>query len=687
MINWLANLSNRIALLCIISISLVACGGGSGSGGGFIPDDDVSVPLNITTAELPVAAAGADYTALVGVEGGKTPYSWAIIDDGGTGFAINSEGFITGTAPQRGDYGLTLEVTDNANNTDKLSIILTVDIGPDALAITSTALPNAIDGIQYTALLEAAGGKEPYAWTLVDDGGTGFTINNEGLLTGTAPAGGQYGLTLQVTDASSATDKTSIILTVTGDTPQPLSIATTSLPNAEEQKGYAAILEAVGGQGDYQWTLISNGGSGLQLRDDGLLNGTAPAEGQYGITVSVMDDTRTVSDTLILTVTADSSPLAITTSSLPNGTVKGRYAAILNASGGDTSYTWTLLSNGGSGLSLSTAGVLSGTPALAGTFGLIFKVSDGTRTTQQALTLAITAAGGTDEVLNITSPQAFTADRVLFAAAMAATGGVPPYRWTGKDVSSPGTSFEIDEGSGTLTGNTNDLLPGQYGYSVTVTDTANQEDTQSIVITIPGGDLPPIKILTENPLPTAYETLTYTTILRSVGGEPINTWTILDTAGFTGTPPAFTNPQEGVLVWNAADTVQGNYLITIQVVSSDSDITSDVVTFDLQASAAPVRITSAAALPGGVVGTAYSTVISAEGGGGTDTWSVVSVTGSASATEPDFNSLADIASGTLTWPAPEEGTYTVTVKVVSEDGSGIASDDEKEFELEILPNP
>jgi hypothetical protein len=522
----------------------------------------------------------------------------------------------------------------------------------------------------------------------LDDGGTGFTINNEGFLSGTGPESGDYGLTLAVTDSLEAEDRFSVVLTVTGDSPQPLSIATTSLPGAEEGQGYNAILEAIGGQGEYQWTLINSGGSGLQLRPDGLLSGTAPGEGSYPITVSVMDDTRTVSLTLILTVAAESSPLTIVTTSLPGGTVGSRYAAVLNASAGDEPYVWALVSNGGqTGLALSAEGILTAVPTLPGDFGVIYRVSDGTSTDQVAAILSIAAVGGSDEALAITTTTLPNASRVLYAAALEAEGGVKPYTWGGGDTSTPGTGFTVDPTSGSLTGNTNNLLAGQYGYTITLQDSAGAEDIRSYVITIPGGDAPPITILTANPLPTASVGLFYTTILRSVGGAgnagPV--WSVIDSAGFPGTVPSFAtlaDEENGVLTWGSSDVAEGNYLITIQV--TDTTDSSDVVTYDLQASAAPIRITSDTALPGGVVGTAYSTVISAVGGGGTETWSVVSVTPAAGGL---VFTGAGIASGTLTWAAPAVGNYTVTIKVVSEDGSGFASDDEKVFSLEILPTP
>ena len=465
------------------------------------------------------------------------------------------------------------------------------------VTITTTALANAIDGIVYTELVVADGGEEPYSWTVVDDGGTGFSINNEGILSGIAPQSGDYGLTLQVADSASSTDKASFILTVTGETPQPLAIATATdgLPPTEEGKEYLALLEAVGGAGDYQWAMVSDGNSGLQLSYDGVLNGTAPAEGQYPIKVSVMDETGTATSILILIVTGPSSPLAITTTSLPGGTVDERYAAVVAASGGDKPYTWTLVSTGGqSGLSLSKAGVLSGSPALAGTFGIIVKVSDGTYTDELALPLTIVSQGGEVEVLTIATTSLPVADRVLYSAALEASGGEKPYSWSGGDTSVPGTGFTVIN-SGSITGNTNDVPPGLYSYTVTVADSAGDSDTRSFVIDVAGGDSPPVAILTGNPLPDATATLTYAQVMRAVGGAQDLDWSVLETTNSAGevvtNGPNFDPPggstELGVLYWSAADIVEGNYSVVIQV--QDATISADVVTFSLRALGAPVR--------------------------------------------------------------------------------------------------
>ncbi|MDG1390401.1 MAG: hypothetical protein P8L70_12120 [Halioglobus sp.] len=594
MITKFATLSSRLAVLLTFVFAVVACGGGGGgSGGGFLGKPDESVELAITTTELPEASAEAAYTALVEATGGKEPYSWAILDDSGAGFDINDEGFITGQAPQGGEYGVTIEVTDSANTTAKLSTILTVSADTrESLVIITTALPNSEDGIQYTALIEATGGEEPYSWSVLSDGGTGLSVDDDGFITGIGPAIGDYGVTLQVSDALDANDRASFVFTSVGDPIQPLSIATTALPNAEAGKQYTAILEALGGEGDYMWMMTDSGGSGLQLRDDGVLIGTAPDDGQYPLTIEVQDDSRTVSEILLLTVTADASPLAITTTSVPSGQVEKLYAAVLDASGGEKPYSWKIISNGGqSGLSISTAGILSGTPLLAGDFGVIFEVSDGNSTDQKAIVLTIAPLGGGDaEKVTITTDSLPSASRVLYAAAVEAEGGEKPYTWGGGDSSTPGTGFTVNPGTGAVTGNTNNLLPGQYGFNIFVTDALGDQDRRSYVIEVPGGDSPPVKILTENPLPQATTNLTYSVIMRAVGGSGTNNWKVLETLKADGSlytdGPSFESPgssASGVLFWKAGDIEVGDYLVTIQVTSSDADTSADVVTFNLKA--------------------------------------------------------------------------------------------------------
>ncbi|MGB2889364.1 MAG: alkaline phosphatase family protein [Candidatus Acidiferrales bacterium] len=74
----------------------------------------------------------------------------------------------------------------------------------------------------------------------------------------------------------------------------------------------------------------------------------------------------------------NNSHLSITTSSLPSGQIHVSYTATLQATGGTSPYTWSVLSGQlPTSLSLSSSsGSISGTPTAAGSFSFVIQVSD-----------------------------------------------------------------------------------------------------------------------------------------------------------------------------------------------------------------------------------------------------------------------------------------------------------------------
>ena len=95
----------------------------------------------------------------------------------------------------------------------------------------------------------------------------------------------------------------------------------------------------------------------------------------------------------IFTTLAVSAPLNITTTSLQSGTIGITYSQTLAATGGTSPYNWSI--NSGSlpaGLSLSSSGVISGTPTAAGSpTSVTFKVTDANSLTATQ-SLSITTA-------------------------------------------------------------------------------------------------------------------------------------------------------------------------------------------------------------------------------------------------------------------------------------------------------
>lgn len=88
-------------------------------------------------------------------------------------------------------------------------------------------------------------------------------------------------------------------------------------------------------------------------------------------------------------------PLAISTASLPAGTVGTSYSQPLSGTGGTGSYTWINSGSLPGGLVLSSGGTISGTPNAAGTFPFTVTMTDGNgQTTTGALSISIASGGG-----------------------------------------------------------------------------------------------------------------------------------------------------------------------------------------------------------------------------------------------------------------------------------------------------
>jgi len=91
------------------------------------------------------------------------------------------------------------------------------------------------------------------------------------------------------------------------------------------------------------------------------------------------------------------TPVSITTSSLPNGTVGASYSQPLAASGGTSPYTWSMASGSQplpGGLTLTSAGTITGTPNTAGVFSFTVRVVDSASgSAQKSLSITVVSSG------------------------------------------------------------------------------------------------------------------------------------------------------------------------------------------------------------------------------------------------------------------------------------------------------
>lgn len=328
--------------------------------------------------------------------------------------------------------------------------------------ITTTSLPDATFNVPYTQTLNVTGGAMPLVWGVIS--GTlpaGLTVTSD-TLSFTPGATGTFTFTVRVTDATARFDDQQLTLKIVASSPP--AITTSSLPIGTVNVSYPpTTLQATGGAPLLTWQPVGLP-FGLQFdAPTATIHGTPTSNGSQNVTFTVNDATvpfnQTGTRTLLLTVNAG---LTIDTRSpLPSATVGQNppYNEILSASGGTGpgTYSWSITgapATPAPGLTLSSGGVISGSPSAAGSFTRTYRVQDsnGVATTK-SLTLNANATL-TIDTDNATLPLPVGVVLQPYSAALSASGGTGPgtYTWslaTGSDALPSGLILNPD---GTIIG-------------------------------------------------------------------------------------------------------------------------------------------------------------------------------------------------------------------------------------------
>lgn len=264
--------------------------------------------VSVTSATLPPATVGTPYATALQITGGTPPYRFAVISGQmPPGLHLDDTGAIAGTPRVAGTYNFQVGLGDRWQSAGVATFSIVV-VGGNAPAITRNVLVSGTVGVAYTATLSAAGGTAPYTWAVTR--GTlpaGLTLDaSTGILSGTPTTRGHYHLLVTVTDATSATARVAVSLTIT-DQRTPV-IATQSLPAGTVGVAYATTLAAgglaPGVHGDAVWAITAGAlPAGLALNPrTGTISGTPTAAVVTSFTVTLLVEHTQVSQTLSLTV-------------------------------------------------------------------------------------------------------------------------------------------------------------------------------------------------------------------------------------------------------------------------------------------------------------------------------------------------------------------------------------------------
>jgi hypothetical protein len=156
------------------------------------------------------------------------------------------------------------------------------------------------------------------------------------------------------------------------------------LPRGTTSVSYTAALTTMGANAPYTFTVTSGSlPAGISLgAGTGILSGIPTVAGTFPITVGISENNSPnrifSSDHTVIIEDPPAVPLAfVTASTLPGAMVGSAYTETLAASGGKTPYTFMRTSGSFPvGLTLSSSGVISGTPTAAGTSTFKIRVAD-----------------------------------------------------------------------------------------------------------------------------------------------------------------------------------------------------------------------------------------------------------------------------------------------------------------------
>ena len=614
--------------------------------------------LAITTASLPNGVVGVAYSAPVAASGGNTPLAWSA-----TGLpsplAINAtSGAITGTPASSGTFTVNITVTDATLPTNQTaSKQLSLTIAP-ALAITTSALPEGVVGVAYSAPVAASGGNSPLAWSA-----TGLpsplTINStSGAITGTPGATGTFPVTVTVTDATTPTNQTASkqlsLVIVNG-----LAFTTTALPNGAVGLAYNTTVVATGGTTPFTWSATGLPSPLAINSTSGVITGTPASSGTFTVNITVTDSTTPTNLTASKQFSLTIAPvLAITTASLPNGVVGVAYSAPVAASGGNTPLAWSATGLPTPLAINATSGAITGTPGSSGTFTVNVTVTDATSPTNQTaskqLSLTIVAA----LTITTTSPLPNGQAGSAYNTTVAATGGTTPFSWSATGLPS---TLAMNPSTGAISGSP--TAPGSYTVGVTVTDATtptNQSATKTLALTI----LPGTLAITSNSLPGGQLGVAYAfTVVISGGTSPF------DWSGTTGLPAGLSINSNGQITGTPTS---GSSTVNLKVTDSGSPQQSATKSLSIAIQTLAITTTT---LPNATAGTSYSYQLTSSGGTAPLTWSVVAM--------PRGLSLSTL--GLISGTPLNAGTNGLTITVT--DSSSPQQSAQAILSLTILPQP
>jgi hypothetical protein len=315
-----------------------------------------------------------------------------------TGMTLAADGTLSGTPTQSGSFPITVTATDSNGCTGSDTFTLT--IGCQTITVTNPAVSTGTAGTPFSQTFTQSGANGTATFSLAS--GTlpaGLSLSASGVLSGTPTQTGSFPITVKVTDSNGCTGTGPTYTLVIAC--QTITVTNPATTTGTVGTPFSQAFTQSGGFGAVTFSTASTLPAGMSLSASGVLSGTPTQPGTFPITVTVTDSNGCTGTGPTYTLVIVCQTITVTNPATTTGTVDAPFSANFTQSGAIGTATFTIASGSlPAGLTLSSSGVLSGTPQVPGTFSITVKVTDSNGCTGTGPTYTLVIACQTITVTN-----------------------------------------------------------------------------------------------------------------------------------------------------------------------------------------------------------------------------------------------------------------------------------------------